>query len=924
MPSTLIFPPRWPAGWTSLPWDGPWLHVGLVVLSVLATVVLLSVWLTRFRPRVTWLTRGGSGHVAQCWPKSALLLATGAVAFGLCIALIGATDLLTRALVGKRDVPAIPGCDVGGVRCALGWLYTWALAPAVLVGVLWLAARHLSARLFHLGVLLSIGCIGVGVLGSNADAVVHVLAGTRRQLGLIGFALACVMVLVILTAIYRALATLNASFQPRSICERGLEGTDKKPRADLQRLLEEGFYKAAFHTPSPTPGGEPLYWKRLSEEMKGSDVFSTALRSVGSLLHLTSVPHSIEVECAVVDSPPQKDGAPAQGVRIQAVDSRTGELVLGDTFWGDDEHEAVELASYAIVEAALFRCRYLPTWAQWHGRDGRALRAYWRGCNALKKEGGALEAQGWFRHAAGLSPGTAFATFQLAGLLELRGLRGTLSATPQRLRRQLLPVKGPWLQLQSLVRVVPPGRQRPRELAQLADVHRREPHRAARRTGSSCQTGRAAEAWLIRAAEHNPRLGIRTRAVRSGTQSGGALLVRAIELYADLITQHPHLLAAWYRLGSVLSNASKWCPCTAAVDRPHAEFSDVLGRLQHTFASLSATVPALELTTLPSNRLLPPWQPLRTTTEACRWALGASESVLELVDRALNFKVLWWCGESLAERRWFWMTTLHPMRERLALHRAMLAAKYCIELERLRPRHGGCRCFGLALRAYGTHRATAAVEGRRISTFGRAESDLWRRAMREALGAVHRGAELPGQGSAAAVRDEHERRLRALHDLVRAEAALELELARHGARKAEWWGAAQYSVACFHAQAFALAMMDTGVHRADEAERDPAGAYWAQAALAALRRGARDAKGPLGDDRRRWFDVDPDLAELRGTRIFQDWASLLAPHRRPRAPAPPEGDRRGPPPGPGGDGAQRGTARGGWNTMDWGPGEARG
>jgi hypothetical protein len=708
----------------------------IVAVIIMAAVTGLVTFLfTHLWPRLTMLTLGASGHLALRWPQVPLALAVlgGALALGVAIA-----ALAQKFVAGNFDEK---------------W-WAWLLGGLAIAAPLYAGAHQLSPRGFHLLCLLLSASVAGGALGGFDDSAPPALLQAESRIGAHRYsAMWLGLGFVAALALYRQLAAINARRQPRTVNVLEVLDATGARRHDLERLLEEGFYKASFHSPSPLPGGPPLYWKRLSEEMKGEGHLASTIRTVGTFLHLTAIPHSLQVKGAIIkDTPRYNPGH--EGLRIQVHDGHSGELVLSESFWGDSVHEAVELASYGIVATSFYRCSYLPEWVLWEDRDGKALRDYWRGCRALSEGRFRVgsTARKYLKRAVARSPGTAYATFQLAGLYELLGFQPRAKSPPSRAR---LPC-----------------------------------------------------------------------------------LLRAIELYADLVARHPHLLLAWFRLATLFAHSSEWLPETDVVPEV------LVRRLQHAVPVASLKGPRLQAV------------PFDTCTRKLhQQLLTLAAAILQWVQRALNWDVLLWSVTSLAERRWFSMTLGRPARERLALQRAVVASRIGVELRRLQAETSICNCLGPVARWYGMH-ARAQVH-----------NDYRQRLRAWAQGSFTWDKVASGSDPQCKAHRQ------ALCKQLRKLEALEREGARLSRRRGEWWGSLHYSLACCNAQALDVCRTHPRTDQTQVLAEDA----WAERAVQFLRYASRDAMGPLAGPSQRWFEVDPELRTLRRTRRFTHWHSI---HKR--------------------------------------------
>ncbi|MGA9521606.1 MAG: hypothetical protein WBV82_09090 [Myxococcaceae bacterium] len=345
--------------------------VGLFLL-VGAVTLAFAFWPSALARRVGGVT----SFLARGWPTVPIAILSTTLGLGLAHLLASFFawvldrkhwnwDLLEE-MTGVFDAPPKDRPVLAG----LTWLAPWLPVLLIDFSLLYLAARHFSRRYFHLSTALLFASLIAGALkaGGGGTALVDRIEVMAADIGAPASIAVAALLVAAAVAAYRSFASFNASFEPRTITVGVINDQDGKRRADLERLLEEGFYKSAFHTPSPIPGGQPMYSQRLME-LPGTDRFTSVLKSIGGVLHLTAVPHNLQVKGAVLRGPSERK-QDEQGVRVQVTDSRTGELVLVDTYWGRTDHEAVELASYAIVTAAFYNCRYLPEWVVWQAAMG--------------------------------------------------------------------------------------------------------------------------------------------------------------------------------------------------------------------------------------------------------------------------------------------------------------------------------------------------------------------------------------------------------------------------------------------------------------------------------------------------------------------------------------------------------------------------
>ncbi len=754
----------------------PFLHVSVLVWGVGLFVLVGAVTLA-FALWPSGLARrfgGVTSFLARGWPTVPMAILFTTLGLGLAhllasfFACVLAPQDWNWALL-ERMTGVFDGPPGKSALAGLTWLAPWLPVLLIVFSLLYLAARHFSPRYFHLSTALLFASLFAGAFKAigGGTAFVDRIEVMVADIGAPTAIAVAALLTVVVVAAYRSFASLNASFEPRTMTVGVIKDHDGKRRADLERLLEEGFYKSAFHTPSPIPGGQPMYSKRLME-LPGGDKFTSFLKSIGGVLHLTAVPHNLQVKGAVLRGPSEAR-QDEQGVRVQVTDSRTGELVLADTYWGKTDHEAVELASYAIVTASFFNCRYLPEWVVWRGRDGKPLRSYWRAMHLLKEQPGTPErkplrsywksmhlirkqpdtpehqASGLFIAAARQSPTTAYPLFHRAELLELEGLH------------------------------------------------------------------------LLARARPNP----------ASTAKGQNLLLEAVEIYAELLARYPHLLVSWFRLAAVLSNAESWVPADSNSRK------QVLRRLRHALSAIRAPG-SMDLQ-------LGQWtQPAVDQSAMVQSSLKASASILRWMSRAINVDILRWCF-SLPERRWVWMTMMRPWRERVALHRSIIAARLCVELQSFpSPDTASRACTAEVLHFLGIELAS----GRKLD---------WR-TKRLAL-----------EKTPCSDMGKHKRHISKLSRRLRAIEGIERELAHISQSGGGWRGLAYYVIGCFYAQCLSLCRAD-----ADRAAND----YWAERAVSALRLAARDTKGALTADRRSWINVDPDLKELQHHPRFTDWMRL--------------------------------------------------
>ena len=706
-----------------------WLPEALVV----ALGVLLLLW-GAWHLVVGAFPRLGSG----LYPHALVVLVLVAVHLGALVGLVWGIRWLWRD--PDRHWRSLTGGGPGAVLAPLDWLWPWFPTLVVLLGLLLLAARHLSRRNFHLlaAGLLAGAFLGVALHGEPAsvqplpveqevddvvlergserffDPILH-RDGSRPDM------VTLILMGVALLLGYGWLDRVNLRQTLLPIKVHRIEDVGGNARPDLELLMRECLHRNTPHTPAPFPGGGLVYWQDFVEKQSVNDQhWFTRLAAIA--MRAIHPPSGMEICGTVIDSNEGRPGGPVKfGIRVHMVDVYTRQTLMARTFWSDTKLEhAVEQGAYYAAERAMEECGKLPEWAYWREDDallrregGSALREYHEGVLRIGEDAGepsvVEKAREHLQRAAERSPGTALAWLQLAEALEAEG-----------------------------------------------DY------------------------------------------------------VGAIEIYLELISRHPHLLVAKYRMVSVCRSARAWAPQLNDKVKATGEL-DPWTRLQ------------VALSTRKARRLRRPtllcreqrWrqrQPLkalfsREPDPLIIWNTGRLQDVLldialrcaKQMERAGRWWMPFWCLKSTSERRLFWKTLIWPPRRYRGLYLSTKAARLNVELQRLQ-----------RLRKNPRYPMPAS----------------WRLRHRWCLFRVR---------------------------------LLDFE-ARHAMRiRGHWLGVTHYNLACFHA----LRIGD-GVDAEAEARR---ATFHLSCAL-------RDPEGPFTASTWKWLLRYPELENLHTQDAFQAWGQL--------------------------------------------------